>query len=184
MCTGLLPPGANSIAVKILIIIITENKSTDVVIQQHSRKLLMVDTLMSETCWAYKKWNKIVSDMKLVFHSSNITMMQVPINIRNISLCFSSALCRHMLQGFLYVVLFVVTVGYVRYVDNDWKWKCRKTRKKGNCRVSSSLHMSVLYCCSHLRSFSSRFNLCLNLCLSHSIFKESPRTSTAQNSIS
>ena len=28
----------------------TENKTTDVVIQQHSRKLLMVDILMSETC--------------------------------------------------------------------------------------------------------------------------------------
>ena len=27
-----------------------KNKTTDVVIQQHSRKLLMVDILMSETC--------------------------------------------------------------------------------------------------------------------------------------
>jgi len=29
---------------------LTENKTTDVVIQQHSRKLLMMDVLMSETC--------------------------------------------------------------------------------------------------------------------------------------
>ena len=28
----------------------TENKTTDVVIQKHSRKLLMMDILMSETC--------------------------------------------------------------------------------------------------------------------------------------
>ena len=28
----------------------TENKMTNVVIQQHSRKLLMMDILMSETC--------------------------------------------------------------------------------------------------------------------------------------
>jgi hypothetical protein len=48
----------------------TENKTTDVVIHQHSRKLLMMDILMSETCWARKKWNKIASDIKLVFHSS------------------------------------------------------------------------------------------------------------------
>ena len=48
----------------------TENKTTDVVIQQHSRKLLMMDILMSEMCWAHKKWNKIASDIKLVFHSS------------------------------------------------------------------------------------------------------------------
>ena len=39
-----------------------ENKTTDVVIHQHSRKLLMMDILMSETCWAHKKWNKIASD--------------------------------------------------------------------------------------------------------------------------
>ena len=49
----------------------TENKTTDVVIQQHSRKLLIMDILMSETCWAHKKWNKIASDIKLVFHSSS-----------------------------------------------------------------------------------------------------------------
>ena len=49
----------------------TENKTTDVVIQQHSRKLLMMDILMSDTCWTHKKWNKIASDIKLVFHSSS-----------------------------------------------------------------------------------------------------------------
>jgi hypothetical protein len=37
---------------------------------------------MSETCWAHKKWNKIASDIKLVFHSSTITMMHGPINIK------------------------------------------------------------------------------------------------------
>jgi len=47
----------------------TENKTTDVVIQQQSRKLLMMDILMSETCCAHKKWNKKASD-KLVFYSS------------------------------------------------------------------------------------------------------------------
>ena len=53
----------------------TENKTTDVVIHQHSRKLLMMDILMSETCWAHKTWNKIASDMKLVFHSSSISLL-------------------------------------------------------------------------------------------------------------
>ena len=65
----------------------TENKATDVVIQQHSRKLLTMDILMSETCWAHKTWNKITSDIKLVFHSSTITMMHGPINIRFLKLC-------------------------------------------------------------------------------------------------
>ena len=48
----------------------TENTTTDVVIQQQSRKFLMMDMLMSETCRAHKKWNKIASDIKLVFYSS------------------------------------------------------------------------------------------------------------------
>ena len=50
----------------------TENKTTDVVIQQHSRKLLMMGILMSETCWAHNTWNRIASDIKLVFHSSAV----------------------------------------------------------------------------------------------------------------
>jgi len=58
-------------------------------IQQHRRKILMMDILMSETCWANKKWNKIASDIKLVFHSSTITMMHGPINIRLYDIPFS-----------------------------------------------------------------------------------------------
>ena len=60
----------------------TKNNTINVVIQQNNRKLLMMDILMSETCWAHKKWNKITSDIKLVFYSSTITMMHGPINIR------------------------------------------------------------------------------------------------------
>ena len=60
----------------------TKNNTTNVVIQQNSRKLLMMDILMSETCWAHTKWNKIASDIKLVFYSSTITMMHGPINIK------------------------------------------------------------------------------------------------------
>ena len=53
----------------------TENKTTDVVIHQHSRKLLKMDILMSETCWALNKWNKIASDIKLAFHSSTFPFL-------------------------------------------------------------------------------------------------------------
>ena len=37
-----------------------------------SRKLLMMDILMSEIYWAHKKWNKMASDIKLVLHSSTL----------------------------------------------------------------------------------------------------------------
>jgi len=61
----------------------TKNNMTNVVIQQNSCKLLMMDILMSKTCWAHKKWIKIASDIELVFYSSTITMMHGPINVRN-----------------------------------------------------------------------------------------------------
>ena len=78
---------------------------TTLVIQQNSCKLLMIDVLtlilltwriwwapnnsnrwqmgfnsafeglMSETCWAHKKWNKISSEIKLVFYSSTTSYM-------------------------------------------------------------------------------------------------------------
>jgi len=60
----------------------TKNNTTIVVLQQNSRKLLMMDILMSETWWAHKKWNNIASDIKLVYYSSNITVLHGPINIR------------------------------------------------------------------------------------------------------
>jgi hypothetical protein len=44
------------------------------VLQAEACKLLMMDILMSETCWAHKKWNKITSDIKLFFHSSIIKL--------------------------------------------------------------------------------------------------------------
>ena len=53
----------------------------------NSRKLLMMDILMSETCWVHMKWNKIKSDITLVFYSSTITMMHRPINIRVFFMC-------------------------------------------------------------------------------------------------
>ena len=124
-----------------------QNKTTDAVIHQHSRKLLKMDILtltlltwrigwasnnaskgqmgfnlafkglMSETCWAHKKWNKIASDIKLVFHSSTIAMMHGPINIRfttalsNVSSVFQLfpflVVCSSMIsKGFSFVAFF------------------------------------------------------------------------------
>jgi len=60
----------------------TKKNTTNVLIQQNSLKFLMMHILMPETCWAHKKWNKIASDIMLVFYSSTITMMHGPINIR------------------------------------------------------------------------------------------------------
>jgi len=42
----------------------TYNITTNVVIQQHSRKPLMMDILMPEIFCAHKKWNNVASDIK------------------------------------------------------------------------------------------------------------------------
>jgi len=90
----------------------TKNKTTNVVIQQNSRKLLMMDILMSETCWAHKKWNKIASDIKLVFYSSTPTSLIMswekineqkrfrPIILSDIKPCF-------MLHSLIYLKHFI-----------------------------------------------------------------------------
>ena len=55
----------------------TKNNTTNVVIQQNSRKLLMMDILMSETCWAHKKWNKLASDIKLVVEQFDMRLVRL-----------------------------------------------------------------------------------------------------------
>jgi len=68
-----------------------QEHTTNVVIQQHSRKLLMMDIFMSETCWAaHKKWNKIASDIKLVFYSSKLSDLFVNTNVDNTVIFFKN----------------------------------------------------------------------------------------------
>jgi len=55
--------------------------------QHYSRELLMMGIVVPETRSAYKKYNKIISDLYLVFYSSVITMMHGPTNIK---LCLRS----------------------------------------------------------------------------------------------
>jgi len=66
----------------------TKNNTTNVVIQQNSCKLLMKDILMSKTCWAHKKWNKIASDKNLVFYSS--TSCEILLKIQSSGKCHLS----------------------------------------------------------------------------------------------
>ena len=49
----------------------------------------MMDILMSETCWAHKKWSKIASDIKLVFYSSTRKSSLVRLHLQAPSIRFS-----------------------------------------------------------------------------------------------
>jgi len=55
----------------------TENKTSNVVIQQHSRKLLMMDMLMPEICWVHKKWNTF---WEFNFSATNSTLTSLKSN--------------------------------------------------------------------------------------------------------
>ena len=70
----------------------TKNKMTDVVIQQHSRKILI-----SETCRVHKNWNKIASDIKLVFYSS------VLIKLFKTCVCIHEHMQENMCKLILYI---------------------------------------------------------------------------------
>ena len=123
----------------------TKNNTTNVVIQQNSHKLLMMDILMSEICWAHKKWNKIASDNKLVFYSSTITMMHGPVNIRTKVVKPNSIFCDQF--------------KYVRFFIRQGFFKCRAAEiwsksvftlyyiKHKHYLTSKSGRLSVIFAC-------------------------------------
>jgi len=78
--------GGFSISVRLWYVVVWDpvftEHMTNVVIQQNNRKLLMMDILMSETCWAHKKWNKNTKWQQVGLLFSTITMMQGPTNVR------------------------------------------------------------------------------------------------------
>ena len=89
----------------------TKNNTTDVVIQQNSLKFMMMDILMSETCWAHKKWNKIASDIKLVFYSSATAFLGVVSEMKHTD--------KH---NFLIILSFYENVLGIRIKNFNVKW--------------------------------------------------------------
>jgi len=81
-----------------------QNNTANVVIQQNSRKLLMMDILMSETCWAYKKWNKISSDTKLVFYTSSLDLMVFFSHLELLLIC----LLGHSIFNLFLIIWFII----------------------------------------------------------------------------
>ena len=70
----------------------TKSNTTDVVIEQHSRKLLMMEIFVFETCSEHKKWrNKISSDIKLVFYSTTNKAVNLYVATRFLTLTHRQA---------------------------------------------------------------------------------------------
>ena len=129
------------------------NNTINVVIQQNSRQLLMMDILMSKTCWARRKLNKIASAIRLVFYSSTITMMHCPINItlsfclKKRVICASSPFERH----------YVAAVHYRSTVQRKLHSKFHVTK----CCTAARVTVQVAHheCCSTI--------LCITACTVH-----------------
>ena len=117
----------------------TENKTTDMVIHQQSRRLLKMDILMSETCWAHNNWNKITSDIKLVFHSITIAMMHGPINIR----CAKS--CKVVSFG-MYISVYYL-MGSIPVDARSKPWVCGLESRAGGTDVCPLCALCVSSTC-------------------------------------
>ena len=163
----------------------TKNITTNVVIQQHSRKLLMMGILMSETCWAHKKWNKIASNIKLVFHSSTMRKEvcfqkpSVPTNINYVCIVESniwSYFVRNIavieLHNFYKMCKWNDTFGTIPKI---LRWPAgieihhMRETMKGFCLRINFLHSGIkaLICCCNRRDWSSNCSLDLhwNTCI-------------------
>ena len=104
----------------------TKNNTINVVIQQNSRKLLMMDILMSETCWAHKKWNKIASDIKLVFYSTLI--------VKSINTASTGELSHHTaLRRRVFDKPGLTTFINSAYHVDNWNQSLHPTEAKSRC---------------------------------------------------
>jgi len=95
----------------------------------------MMDILMSETCWAYKKWNKIASDIKLVFYSSRFRHNKINCEIlshfffwrkpsrceSSIIYCISTVNTQHTQRPDVLVQLGYIWP-HVSAVKRPWEW--------------------------------------------------------------
>ena len=92
--------------------------------QHYSRELLMMGIVMPETCWAYKKYNKIINDTYLVLFSS---IFQVYL--------------RYNCQGIIYVTY--NRAGYCRCIASSEIWWRYSTHSHGN---TSRIKSFALHC--------------------------------------
>jgi len=119
----------------------TKNNTTNVVIQQNSCKLLKMDILMSETCWAQKMWNKIAGDIKLVFYSSTVCIPFVFLYDTLMMVTETTETCRSIvIHDKIYFIHVHILVG---------KWV---VHSKHRCFTSN-----VNFCCYRTNSLSFSF---------------------------
>jgi len=117
--------------------------------------------VVPETCWAYKKYNKIISGIKLVFYSSVITMMHGPTNIK----CYTR-FCKEWNTICSLVQACWVSVGQFRSFSPRSQIRevlalMRKSKVQSKDAVMSELHCATPWRRMAKWKFSSsRLNLC------------------------
>ena len=119
----------------------------------------------TSTCWAHKKWNKIASDIKLVFYSSTITMMHGPINVRLLidKLIFPQLFNPHVFSNRKFFLLhttksLVPVISLKVSIEGrpSYSFKIRRNNKIPSTPRSSKLSLSFRFFppipCKHLSS--------------------------------
>jgi len=89
----------------------TKNNTTNVVIQQNSRKLVVMDKLMSETRWAHKKWNKI----------GEMLMLEHMLSLGRCRLTYCQKACDEFRVRFLQKVILHHDSGFTGSSGGNWK---------------------------------------------------------------
>jgi len=111
--------------------------------------------VMPETCWAYKKYNKIISGILLVCYSSVITMMHGPINIRLKPMQITTD-CNNSTKTVRHKICKTIcTIGLEIYA---WRWLIKvETCGKVNIYVILKLSKYIILLCR--RKIYCRFTI-------------------------
>ena len=114
------------------------------VIQQNSRKLLRMDILMSETCWAHKKRNKIASDIRLVYYSSSTVVLWPKKNPAFLVLHFLTD------KQLLSPLASCCSSVWSPLCERKAAMECRKNGIEQHFNLSSALCVRTKYTCFHI----------------------------------
>jgi len=147
----------------------------------------MMDILMSETCWAHKKWNKIATNIKLVLYSNLfqdtiifflLKYFKATADAKYAYLTFQSLLvtwCANRLNiqqlyalSTLYLRVIIIIIIIIIYLSWSWatSWPVPVSRIQKSLRRSTMIpsaswgvvfHFFFLWHCSPTRAMASSF---------------------------
>jgi len=119
----------------------------------------MMDILISETCWARKKWSKITSDIKLVFYSSthfNITIYTyISQALSYIELPWSKICIQLLSRPCLLHVLPICSYFISRRDINWWRFQPLYYNRRLHCSLRKCSKLFIFFCSAACLKFAA-----------------------------